>query len=290
MTYVSSGKFEQELVGLFGELKDRSEPLEEIEVPFEFSGPEGKEVAALFELCRHKEIPSIGGLYWSDFYSIPVQYDADEDEMMEDYFVEDEDQLKLFFDTVEIFSWSGNPFYTAGDAGVCCAYDDPFEISIVCDTLSDFLQYLIALSKIEKGLLPVSQLKTQFADLLEQTDHEVYVSNALEKAAEHAQDTAFEDGLENENESFDPTGLSFLFTGKLASMTRKEAQARVTELGGENAKSVTKNLDVLVIGDDGSPLYGEGTKGSKHKKADKLIEDGAGIQIVSESLFLQLGK
>lgn len=83
-------------------------------------------------------------------------------------------------------------------------------------------------------------------------------------------------------------GKSFLFTGKLATMTRSEAQAKVTAANGKNAGSVTKTLDVLVIGDEGSPLYGQGKKGSKQVSADKLIAAGAPISIISETAFLQM--
>lgn len=81
---------------------------------------------------------------------------------------------------------------------------------------------------------------------------------------------------------------SFLFTGKLSSMTRKEAQAKVTGANGTNAKSVTESLDYLVIGDEGSPLYGEGSKGSKQTKAESLNESGAAIGIISETAFMQM--
>lgn len=80
---------------------------------------------------------------------------------------------------------------------------------------------------------------------------------------------------------------TFLFTGKLSTMTRGEAEAKVTAANGKNAGSVTAKLDYLVIGDEGSPLYGNGRKGSKQVSAEKLIEGGAGIKIISETAFLQ---
>jgi len=82
-------------------------------------------------------------------------------------------------------------------------------------------------------------------------------------------------------------GDSFLFTGKLSKMTRAEAKGKVTAAGGSNASGVTKNLKWLVIGDEGSSLYGEGRKGSKQVKAESLIEDGAELRIISETAFLQ---
>ncbi len=85
----------------------------------------------------------------------------------------------------------------------------------------------------------------------------------------------------------DLKGETFVFTGKLATMSRGEAQAKVTDAGGANSNSVTKKLDYLVIGDEGSPLYGEGRKGSKQLKGEKLIADGSAMRIISETAFLQ---
>lgn len=89
--------------------------------------------------------------------------------------------------------------------------------------------------------------------------------------------------------TFDPTGLSFLFTGTLATMTREAAAKRVKSLGGYSAKSVGKTLGVLVIGDKGSPLYGKGAKGEKQTKVEALNAKGAAIRIISEKDFLALG-
>lgn len=88
--------------------------------------------------------------------------------------------------------------------------------------------------------------------------------------------------------TIDLESKSFLFTGKLSTMTRGEAEAKVTAAKGKNAGSVTAKLDYLVIGDEGSPLYGNGRKGSKQVSAEKLIAAGAGIKIISETAFLQM--
>ncbi len=83
-------------------------------------------------------------------------------------------------------------------------------------------------------------------------------------------------------------GRSFVFTGALATMDRKSAQAMVRERGGATPSSVGKGLSYLVVGDKGSPLLGEGTPSSKHKKADKLVAGGAGIEIITEAAFLEM--
>jgi len=84
------------------------------------------------------------------------------------------------------------------------------------------------------------------------------------------------------------SGKSFVFTGKMATMDRKAAQAQVKALGGEAPSQVVKGLDYLVIGDDGSPLFGQGRKGSKMLKAEKYNEAGGGIQIIAERDFVDM--
>ena len=73
-------------------------------------------------------------------------------------------------------------------------------------------------------------------------------------------------------------GGSFLFTGKLATMQRKEAEDKVRNANGAVASGVTTKLHYLVIGDEGSPLYGHGKKGTKQLKGEELNAAGANIR------------
>ncbi len=68
-------------------------------------------------------------------------------------------------------------------------------------------------------------------------------------------------------------GRTVLFTGTLAGLTRAEAEARVKEQGGRILKAVSRNLDLLVVGED---------PGSKLKKAREL-----GVRIMTEAEFLE---
>lgn len=67
-------------------------------------------------------------------------------------------------------------------------------------------------------------------------------------------------------------GKTFLFTGKLSSMTRKEAEILISYKGGKILKTVTSNLDYLIIGNK---------FGSKFRKAIIL----GTVKILSEEEF-----
>ncbi|GER81449.1 DNA ligase [Thermogemmatispora aurantia] len=69
-------------------------------------------------------------------------------------------------------------------------------------------------------------------------------------------------------------GQSFLFTGKLAHLTRSQAEEAVRQLGGTVASNVTRSLTHLIVGED---------PGSKLEKARR-----AGVQIHDEQWFLDL--
>jgi len=70
------------------------------------------------------------------------------------------------------------------------------------------------------------------------------------------------------------TGRTFLFTGTLEKLSRREAAERVKTNGGKLLSGVSKNLDVLVVG---------AKPGSKLKKAEAL-----GIEVLTEDEFLAL--
>jgi DNA ligase (NAD+) len=69
-------------------------------------------------------------------------------------------------------------------------------------------------------------------------------------------------------------GQSFLLTGRLASMTRSDAEEALARLGATIATGVSKSLSHLVVGEDA---------GSKLAKAQK-----AGVPIHDEQWLLEL--
>ncbi len=69
-------------------------------------------------------------------------------------------------------------------------------------------------------------------------------------------------------------GQTFLFTGTLAALSRREAQERVKALGARLLSGVSGGLSVLVAGEK---------PGSKLKKAQEL-----GVRVLDEAGFLAL--
>lgn len=77
------------------------------------------------------------------------------------------------------------------------------------------------------------------------------------------------------NESGVLFGKTILFTGTLTSMGRKEAEQKAEALGAKNISAVSKNLDILVVGE---------SAGSKLTKAQAI----ATITIFTEAEFVEL--
>ncbi len=77
-----------------------------------------------------------------------------------------------------------------------------------------------------------------------------------------------------ESQGLPLAGLEFVLTGRMQSLTRQEAEARVKALGGKAASDVTKKTSYLVVGAD---------PGAKLARAQQL-----GVETLSEAEFLRL--
>ncbi len=98
--------------------------------------------------------------------------------------------------------------------------------------------------------------------------------------------------ITTENTDFDETHpvyeKTFVFTGALEHMTRKEAMQIVVDYGGNVGNSVTKKTNFLVLGNnDYCPSIKDG-KSSKQKKAEALKLEGNDIEIISENVFYDM--
>jgi BRCT domain type II-containing protein len=84
-----------------------------------------------------------------------------------------------------------------------------------------------------------------------------------------------------------PQGTSFLFVGKLESMSRDQARSLVMAKGGRCPSAPSADLDYLVVGNEQSPFYG-GDKKPKQIKAESLIDAGASTAIITENDFISM--
>ena len=82
-------------------------------------------------------------------------------------------------------------------------------------------------------------------------------------------------------------GKKVVFTGMLSSMIRRDAHQIIADIGGILEKSVTKETDYLIVGQQDYRIVGEDGMSGKQEKAIKLLEEGGHIEILSEEDFLQ---
>ena len=81
-------------------------------------------------------------------------------------------------------------------------------------------------------------------------------------------------------------GKSVCFTGKCQYGVRKDLLQKVKNIGGIPTDSITKNTDVLVVGQQDYRVVGDDGMSTKQRKALKLLENGQPIEILSEAEFL----
>lgn len=83
-------------------------------------------------------------------------------------------------------------------------------------------------------------------------------------------------------------GERVTFTGTLASTTHAEAAKLVEEHGGVATDYVSRQLTMLVIGEEGWPLEDNGQPSVKLQQVERWIQSGADIHILNESQWLTL--
>lgn len=79
-----------------------------------------------------------------------------------------------------------------------------------------------------------------------------------------------------------------VFTGKLSTLLRKQAQQMVADIGGHPQDRVTEDTDFLVIGQQDYRIVGDDGMSGKQEKAIKMKEKGFPIEILSENEFTKM--
>ena len=82
-------------------------------------------------------------------------------------------------------------------------------------------------------------------------------------------------------------GERIVFTGKLDTLSRKQAQDLVSALGGKPQAAVTKDTTILVIGKASTNLFQEDSRSLKMQKVEALQQAGRLICVLSEKTFLE---
>ena len=85
-------------------------------------------------------------------------------------------------------------------------------------------------------------------------------------------------------------GKLFLFTGTCVYGTRKQCEFAIEELGGINAKGVTKKLDYLILGTYVTDSWMHESYGRKIEKAMQYRDEGIPISIVTEEHWINEAK
>lgn len=86
--------------------------------------------------------------------------------------------------------------------------------------------------------------------------------------------------------NIDFDGKTFCVTGVLKSGKRSELESLIVDLGGIPTKSVTKNTDYLIVGDNGNQAWAFACYGRKVEKALEMRKDGHQICLVHEYDFM----
>lgn len=79
------------------------------------------------------------------------------------------------------------------------------------------------------------------------------------------------------------SGKTVVITGEFKDFSRRELAQIILNCGGVVKDSVSKKIDVLVVGTQDSALVGEDGLSSKQERALELIEKGAEIEILDEN-------
>jgi tetratricopeptide (TPR) repeat protein len=78
------------------------------------------------------------------------------------------------------------------------------------------------------------------------------------------------------------------FTGKLASMTHRQAGELVARHGGAATDHVSRQTTMLVVGEEGWPLEADGQPAADFQKAAEWQAEGAELRVLNESDWLRL--
>ena len=80
---------------------------------------------------------------------------------------------------------------------------------------------------------------------------------------------------------------NIVFTGELEIIDKKSAMQQVVDLGATLKSSVSKKVNLVIVGKQDKSIVGPDGKSTKERKAYELLNNGATISILNETEFLK---
>src|SRR5699024_4828597 len=149
----------------------------------------------------------------------------------------------------------------------------------------------LVISSINKtGTYSIRELLSKYPDINVNLIHEHKLQSSFRQSRKFESvkmsDIEINESVTNEDHPFYDKAV--VFTGSLDLIDRKTAMQSVADLGGIPRSSVSRLTDFVVVGMQDISIVGPTGKSSKHRKAEKLIENGHDIQIIDEQQFINL--
>lgn len=114
-----------------------------------------------------------------------------------------------------------------------------------------------------------------------------YNSSSLSGGAKRRKSPLASSNPEKRNPNSIFFGKTVVITGTLSAMTRTEAQQQLTDLGAISSDTLTPNTHYLIVGEQDVRIVGSGKLSSKQKKGLQFIAQGAALEFMHETVFLQ---
>jgi len=145
------------------------------------------------------------------------------------------------------------------------------------ETAQDLAEYFGSIEKLKKASLEELQKIMDVGPVVAESIYDFFQEKRNLEFLEKLKKVGVEVVVEKRAKYQPLKGKTFVLTGTLETMTRKEAKEKIRLLGGEISESVSKKTDYVVVGKEPGP--------TKLEKAKKL-----GIKTLTEKEFLQLLK
>jgi DNA ligase (NAD+) len=132
------------------------------------------------------------------------------------------------------------------------------------------------LKATEEYLMAIDEIGPKMADSIVTYFHSEQVRQTIERLGQAGVNLAYKGPRGTDLAMADSpfAGKTVVLTGTLEKMGRKDAQAKIEELGGKVSSSVSSKTDLVVAGE---------SAGSKLKKAEEL-----GVKVITEEEFLAM--